>query len=59
ALYRHCEPGEQIPVTLYSAVAEVLAWVYGIRRWRNSGGIKPKSPDNLPVPRDMDFQTRE
>lgn len=59
ALYRHCELGEQIPVTLYSAVAEVLAWVYGIRRWRNSGGIKPKSPDNLPVPRDMDFQTRE
>lgn len=59
ALYRHCEPGEQIPVTLYSAVAEVLAWVYGIRRWRNSGGIKPKSPDNLPVPQDMDFQTRE
>lgn len=59
ALYRHCEPGEQIPVTLYSAVAEVLAWVYGIRRWRNSGGIKPKSPDNLPVPRDMDFQIRE
>lgn len=59
ALYRHCEPGEPIPVTLYSAVAEVLAWVYGIRRWRNSGGIKPKSPDNLPVPRDMDFQTRE
>lgn len=59
ALYRHCEPGEQIPVALYSAVAEVLAWVYGIKRWRNSGGIKPRSPNHLPVPPDMDFQTRE
>lgn len=59
ALYRNCEPGDPIPVALYSAVAEVLAWVYGIKRWRNGGGIKPKSPGNLPVPRDMDFQTRE
>ncbi|WP_024527743.1 flagellar biosynthesis protein FlhB [Serratia fonticola] len=59
ALYRHCEPGEQIPVALYSVVAEVLAWVYGIKRWRNSGGIKPQSPNHLPVPPDMDFQTRE
>ncbi len=59
ALYRHCEPGEQIPATLYSAVAEVLAWVYGIKRWRNNGGIKPKVPSQLPVPPNMDFQTRE
>lgn len=56
ALYRHCEPGDNIPVALYGAVAEVLAWVYGVKRWRNSGGVKPPSPDNLPVPPDMDFK---
>lgn len=56
ALYRHCEPGDQIPIALYSAVAEVLAWVYGIKRWRLSGGIKPQSPNNLPVPPEMDFK---
>lgn len=56
ALYRHCEPGDQIPVALYSAVAEVLAWVYGIKRWRLSGGIKPQSPNHLPVPPEMDFK---
>jgi flagellar biosynthetic protein FlhB len=56
ALFRHCEPGDQIPVALYSAVAEVLAWVYGIKKWRINGGMKPKTPDHLTVPTDMDFQ---
>lgn len=55
ALYRHCDIGEQIPGELYSAVAEVLAWVYGLRRWRNSGGLPPKQPTNLPVPEGLDF----
>lgn len=55
ALYRHCEIGQQIPGELYSAVAEVLAWVYGLRRWRTSGGIPPKKPGNLKVPESMDF----
>lgn len=55
ALYRHCEIGQQIPGELYSAVAEVLAWVYGLRRWRVSGGIPPKKPRNLKVPESMDF----
>ena len=55
ALYRHCEIGEQIPGELYSAVAEVLAWVYGLRRWRTSGGVPPVQPKDLPVPESMDF----
>lgn len=55
ALYRHGEIGEQIPAGLYSAVAEVLAWVYSLRRWRNGGGIAPKKPENLPVPAALDF----
>ncbi|CFQ36206.1 MULTISPECIES: flagellar biosynthesis protein FlhB [Yersinia] len=55
ALYRHCEIGEQIPTELYGAVAEVLAWVYSIKRWRKGNGIRPKKPENLPVPAALDF----
>ena len=56
ALWRHCDIGEQIPGELYSAVAEVLAWVYGLRRWRSSGGVPPKKPGAIAVPESMDFR---
>ncbi|MDR0806652.1 MAG: flagellar type III secretion system protein FlhB [Enterobacteriaceae bacterium] len=56
ALYRHGEMGKPIPTELYSAVAEVLAWVYGLRRWRHSGGTRPPAPRNLPVPEKLDFE---
>ncbi len=55
ALYRHCEIGEAIPADLYNAVAEVLAWVYGLKRWRKGFGERPKTPENLPVPEALDF----
>lgn len=55
ALYRHAEIGQQIPGTLYAAVAEVLAWVWQLKRWRLAGGIPPKKPENLPVPEALDF----
>ncbi|SFM93074.1 flagellar biosynthetic protein FlhB [Izhakiella capsodis] len=55
ALYRHSEIGQHIPGTLYAAVAEVLAWVWQLRRWRREGGLIPKKPENLPVPEALDF----
>lgn len=55
ALYRHSEIGQAIPATLYAAVAEVLAWVYQLKRWKTEGGLKPKQPMNLPVPPALDF----
>lgn len=55
ALYRHAEIGQQIPGTLYAAVAEVLAWVWQLKRWRLAGGVPPKKPENLPVPEALDF----
>ncbi|EMJ5881716.1 flagellar type III secretion system protein FlhB [Enterobacter cloacae] len=55
ALYRHCEPGTPVPAELYSAVAEVLAWVYGLKRWRKGYGLRPLTPKDLPVPAEMDF----
>jgi flagellar biosynthetic protein FlhB len=44
ALWRACEVGDEIPVTLYEAVAKVLAFV---RRLRSS--YLPSSP--MPLPR--------
>lgn len=55
ALYRHTEIGQHIPGALYAAVAEVLAWVWQLRRWKREGGLIPTKPKNLPVPADMDF----
>ncbi len=55
ALYRHTEPGDFIPGALYGAVAEVLAWVWKVRRWKVVGGIAPLAPQNLDVPQQMDM----
>jgi len=44
ALYKHVEPGDQIPVALYKACAEVLAYIWKLQNWRANGGIKPKNP---------------
>jgi flagellar biosynthetic protein FlhB len=54
ALYRHAELGEEIPAALYTAVAEVLAYVYQLRRYRSEGGDAPQAPQNLPVPPGLD-----
>ncbi|MCX8956249.1 flagellar biosynthesis protein FlhB [Erwinia psidii] len=59
ALYRHSEIGQHIPGTLYAAVAEVLAWVWQLRRWKIQGGVAPKKPNNLPVPEALDFDPGE
>jgi len=55
ALYRHTEIGQFIPGALYAAVAEVLAWVWQLRRWKREGGLIPTKPKHLPVPAEMDF----
>lgn len=54
ALFRHGELGEEIPAALYTAVAEVLAYVYQLRTYQTAGGVPPRQPENLPVPRDLD-----
>jgi len=42
ALYREGELGKEIPVRLYSAVAQVLSYVYQLRNWRS--GPMPAQP---------------
>jgi len=60
ALYHHAELGDEIPQTLYNAVAEVLAYVYQLRRYRKSEesgenpGTAPQVPNDLPVPAELD-----
>jgi flagellar biosynthetic protein FlhB len=44
AVYRHVEPGEHVPVALYRACAEVLAYVWRMQRWRAQGGVRPTPP---------------
>lgn len=55
ALFRHAELGQEIPAKLYTAVAEVLAYVYQLRRYQTQGGTQPEAPRELPVPPELDF----
>lgn len=55
ALYKHGELDQEIPAGLFSAVAEVLAYVYQLRSYNEKGGSLPQIPENLPVPEGMDF----
>ena len=54
ALHKHTELGQTIPEALYTAVAEVLAYVYQLRRCRKTGGTMPEEPRDLPVPPQLD-----
>lgn len=49
ALYFNTEVGDEIPESLYAAVAEVLAYVYQLKR-----GAEAVLPAELPVPRELD-----
>lgn len=53
ALFKHAEVDDQIPGALYAAVAEVLAYVYQLNRWRSTGGEYPKPPKDLDVPPEL------
>lgn len=54
ALYRHAELGDEIPAALYTAVAEVLAYVFQLRAYGRDGGVRPQAPDKIDVPSELD-----
>ncbi|AZN37932.1 flagellar biosynthesis protein FlhB [Iodobacter ciconiae] len=54
ALYHHAELGAEIPAALYTAAAEVLAYIYQLKHWQNYGGDEPNLADELPVPSELD-----
>ena len=55
ALYKHTDIDDEIPEALYSAVAEVLAYVYQLRAY-SKGALDqyPDRPKKLPVPPELD-----
>jgi len=56
ALYRHTEIGDQIPAQLYTAVAEVMAYVYQLNQFATAaaGMLPPVMPTAIAVPEGMD-----
>jgi flagellar biosynthetic protein FlhB len=54
ALYAHCDVDQEVPARLFGAVAQVLAWVYGLRD-ALAAGRAHTAPMPVPeVPDDMD-----
>ncbi len=54
ALYRHAEIGDEIPEALYTAVAEVLAYVFQLRHYKANGGPAPQMLGAITVPPGLD-----
>lgn len=59
ALYKNTKLGQEIPAGLYTAVAEVLAWVYRLKRWESEGGSEmPREPTDLPIPPELEYTVK-
>lgn len=54
ALYAHAEVDREIPAALFSAVAQVLAWVYQLRAASRGQGVAPAELPPLTVPPELD-----
>jgi flagellar biosynthetic protein FlhB len=54
ALYFHVDLDREIPIELYTVVAEVVAWAIRLKRVSEHGGDLPPTPVNLNVPPGMD-----
>lgn len=54
ALYHHVDLEAEVPAELYTAVAEVMAWAYRLKQVAQQGGEVPPTPDNLPVPPELE-----
>ena len=54
ALYTHAEIGQDIPTTLYTAVAQVLAYVYPLKAALLGEAPMPGDPPEPEVPAELD-----
>lgn len=54
ALYHHVELEAEIPETLYTAVAHVLAYVFQLKRYQTIGGAAPQLSSDIVVPAELD-----
>ena len=54
ALYAHCPLDQSIPAGLYTAVAEVMAYIYQLDEAVKKGRTPPQKPAHLAVPEALD-----
>ena len=54
ALHQHTDLGDEIPNALYTAVAQVLAYVFQLRSYQRLGGFEPQAPVRITVPAGLD-----
>ena len=54
ALYYSTELNKEIPVGLYVAVAQVLAYVYQLKSAQHGEGVAPAEPTDLPIPKEFE-----
>ncbi len=59
ALYFNVELGEDVPSKLYTAAAQVLAYVHQLKHYEQQGGISPVFPEKLEVPPELDPETKD
>lgn len=59
ALYAHVDLDREIPAPLYTAVAEVLAWAFSIKRARVERVEVPPAPVNVTVPDEYETPARD
>lgn len=55
AIFYTTEVDDEIPGGLYMAVAQILAYVFGLRSFRKGQGERPQYPKDVPIPTDMRF----
>ncbi len=52
AIYFNAELNQQIPAALFLAVAQLLAYVFQLQSYRETGGDIPQPPEEFPVPKE-------
>ena len=55
ALYKHAELDQEIPSALFTAVAQVLAYVFQLRIYQKQGGLQPQKPTQIAIPAGLDI----
>lgn len=59
ALYHHADLDAEIPEKLYTAVAEVLAYVFHLRRHQDYGGDVPDPLGEIAVPQELEIPSSD
>ncbi len=53
ALFKHADLEREIPPVLYAAVAQVLAYLFQLKSWKEGQGQRPKDPGVVDVPAEV------